>query len=285
MPRPFRLPMLVGAVVVLSLCVSDATQQVVGARSTNGLAYDLVGEGPLVAPIHGTNLDRRMWDAEAEWLQEHARVLRHDLRGQGESDFPTDPYSNHDDLIRLLDELGARDVTLVGLWAGAQVAIDVALAAPRLVARLLLVSPSVAGCVPAEMPAFLAELTTSLQAGDFDRANTILLASPIMTVPAEYAARVRVMVEDNTRLWTIPYSLVEQPSPLALERLEDIEAPTLVLVGENDVEAIRAQGTLLQRRMADARLVMISGGGHLLNLTSPESFREALSGFLGIPTQ
>ena len=139
------IPILFAAFVLFAAGVSAAAQQVVDARSANGLAYDLIGEGPLVVLIHGTNLDRRMWDAEAEWLREHVRVLRYDLRGQGDSDFPTDSYSNHDDLIALLGELGGHDVTLLGLSAGVQVAIDVALTAPQLVARLVLVSPSIAG--------------------------------------------------------------------------------------------------------------------------------------------
>ena len=105
-------------------------QDTVDARSSDGLAYDLVGEGPLVVLIHGTNLDRRMWDAEVGWLREQVRVLRFDLRGQGGSDFPTEPFSNHEDLIDLLSDLGEADVTLVGLSAGTQVALDVALAAP-----------------------------------------------------------------------------------------------------------------------------------------------------------
>ncbi len=91
------------------------------------------------------------------------------------------------------------------------------------------------------------------------------------------------MVEENDRLWTIPYSLVEQASPPAIERLEEIEAPTLVLVGEEDVEAIRDQSVLLERRLADAQRVTITDGGHLLNMTSPDAFREAVSGFLGFP--
>ena len=277
------IPILFAAFVLFAAGVSAAAQQVVDARSANGLAYDLIGEGPLVVLIHGTNLDRRMWDAEAEWLREHVRVLRYDLRGQGDSDFPTDSYSNHDDLIALLGELGGHDVTLLGLSAGVQVAIDVALTAPQLVARLVLVSPSIAGYVPAEMPAFLAELTASLRAGDFDQANEVLLASSLMSVPPEHAAQVRAMVEDNDRLWTIPYSLVEQPSQPALDRLEDIEAPTLVLAGGNDEEAIRAQGVLLERRVADARRVTIPAGGHLLNLTSPAAFQEAVTEFLGLP--
>jgi pimeloyl-ACP methyl ester carboxylesterase len=68
-----------------------------------------------------------------------------------------------------------------------------------------------------------------------------------------------------------------------LDRLEDIAAPTLVLVGGDDEEAIRAQGVLLERRMADARQITVPDGGHLLNLTSPAAFQEAVTEFLGLP--
>ena len=238
---------LAATLIAGHLCLPAWAQQIVDGRSANGLAYDLGGDGPVVVMIHGTNLDRRMWNAEAEWLGDHARVLRYDLRGQGDSDFPTDSYSNHDDLIDLMDELGLGQAVLLGLSAGTQVAVDVALAAPQLVKQLVLVSPSIAGYVPTEMPSFLGDLTASLRVGDFDQANEVLIASSIMAVPPEFAGAVREMVEHNDRLWTIPYSLVEQPPRAALEHLEDIAAPTLILVGENDEAAIREQGTLLSR--------------------------------------
>lgn len=279
----FRPAIMVASLVFLVACVSQQTRPGVNLRSANGLAYDLTGDGPVVVLIHGTNLDRRMWDAEAGWLQEHTRVLRYDLRGQGGSDFPTNPYSNHGDLLEFMDELGFDAVTLVGISAGAQVALDVALAAPNLVQRVVMVSPSLSGYVPTEMPAFFTELANALRAGNFDEANEVLLASPIMSVPPEYADRVRMMVEDNGRLWTIPYSLIEQSPQPSLERLEEIEMPVLILVGNNDLDAIQRQGALLQRRIVGARLITVAGGGHLLNLTSPESFRDSLSRFLGIP--
>ena len=280
-----RLTTLVASLLFLTACQSDVRRPIVNARSADGLAYDLVGEGPLVVLIHGTNLDRRMWEREVAWLQDHARVLRYDLRGHGASDFPTEAYSNHADLLELLNELDESEVALVGLSAGAQVALDVALEAPHRVRRMVLVSPSLFGYMPKEMPPFLADLTASLQAGDFERANEVLLASSIMSVPPEYVERVRTMVEENDRLWTIPFSLVEQNSPPAIERLEEIEAPTLVLVGEDDLEAIRAQSVLLERRLADARRITITGGGHLLNMTSPNAFREAVSEFLAFPKE
>jgi pimeloyl-ACP methyl ester carboxylesterase len=226
-----------------------------------------------------------MWDGEMAWLPEHARVLRYDLRGQGTSDDPTDPYSNHSDLLALLDELGEGGASLVGLSAGAQVALDVALEAPDRVRSMILVSPSLAGYMPEQMPPFFADLSAALQAGDYEAANEVLLASPIMAVPPEFADTVRTMVEDNTRLWTLPYSLVEQLSPPAIERLDAIQAPTLVLTGEDDLAAIRAQGLLLEQRLPDVRLVTIPGGGHLLNMTSPDAFREAVSAFLSLPQE
>lgn len=266
---------------MLSGCVSDGPQQIAVGISAHGLAYDLAGEGPLVVLIHGTNLDRRMWDEEVVWLRERARVLRYDLRGQGGSDFPTESYSNHVDLLELMDELGESEAVLIGLSAGAQVALDAALQAPRRVRRMALASPSLLGYVPGEMPPYFADLMDALRAGDFRRANEALLASSLMSVPPEYAARVRRMVEENERLWTIPYSLVEQASPPAIERLEEIETPTLILVGEEDVAAIRAQGALLERRLPNARRVSIARGGHLLNMTSAESFRKEILAFLG----
>ncbi len=269
------LPLLVS-------CASGPSHKVVNSQSLNGLSYELAGAGSWVVFIHGTNLDRRMWNSEKEWLQEDFLVLTYDLRGQGRSVFPSVKYSNHNVLVELLSGLGAQNVTLVGLSAGAQVALDVALAEPVLVERMVLVSPSIAGYVPEEMPAFLSELMGFLREKDFDQANEVLLSSSIMSVPPEQVERVREMVEVNDRLWSIPYSLVEQSPVSALERLEEIKMPTLVLVGENDLEAIRTQGALLENRMPNAHKISIAGGGHLLNLTSPQLFREALAKFLKI---
>ena len=268
-------------VLLLIATQSHSQQSVSNAKSASGLAYDLVGEGPLVVLIHGTNLDRRMWSAEVTWLEEHARVLRYDLRGQGASGFPTEAYSNHDDLLGLLDELGEKEAILIGLSAGAQVALDVALQAPQRVRRMVLVSPSLMGYVPTEMPPYLTDLMAALRARDFGRANEVLLASSIMSVPPAHEDLVRVMVQENERLWSLPFSLVKRVSPPALERLEEVAAPALVLVGERDVKAIHAQGELLERGLGDARRVTITDGGHLLNMTSPELFRKELSGFLG----
>ena len=201
---PIRLTTLVASLLLFSGCYSAGRHPIVNARSQGGLAYDLVGEGPLIVLIHGTNLDRRMWDEELKWLGVRARVLNFDLRGQGASDFPTKPYSNHGDLLELLEEIEASEVVLLGLSAGVQVALDAALEEPDRFTGLILVSPSMAGYMPKEMPPYLADLMAALRAKDFKRANELLLASSIMSVPPGREDRVRTIVEENERLWTIP---------------------------------------------------------------------------------
>ena len=55
--------------------------------------------------------------------------------------------------------------------------------------------------------------------------------------------------------------------------------PTLILIGEKD-ELQREQAELLARRVPRAKLVRVRGGGHLLNLTSPKEFQDAVTAFL-----
>jgi pimeloyl-ACP methyl ester carboxylesterase len=59
----------------------------------------------------------------------------------------------------------------------------------------------------------------------------------------------------------------------------ELKLPTLILLGELDLFQ-REEAELLARHVAGARLVVISRGGHLLNLTSPEEFRVQVSQFV-----
>jgi pimeloyl-ACP methyl ester carboxylesterase len=51
-------------------------------------------------------------------------------------------------------------------------------------------------------------------------------------------------------------------------------------VGEHDLDAMKEQASVLGSRVPGARVVTVPGGGHMLNLTSPDAFRKAVSTFL-----
>ena len=264
------------AVAVLLL----APDSIRAGRTKTGIAYDVQGSGPAVVLITGANLDRRMWTAEAEWLKSRFTVVRYDLRAHGQSDVPRTPFSHVDDLFELLDELHLERVALVGLSAGSTIALDGALQAPDRITRLVLVAPAISGFSPKERPAFFTPLVAALQARDYGNATQVMLASPLFQVPDASRALVRSMVTENDRLWSVPRELMTGPARPAADRLEEVRAPTPVLVGERDLAAQREQAEVLRRRVASARLVVVDGGGHMLNLTSAVAFRGAVSEFL-----
>ncbi len=256
-----------------------SAQETKSGRTKTGIAYDVRGRGPAVVLITGSNLDRRMWTREAEWLASTHTVVRYDLRAHGASDTATAPFSNVGDLLALLDEIGVAKATLVGLSAGSTIALDAALEAPARVERLVLAGPAISGYVSKQRLPFTADLVAALQQRDYKKAAEVLLATSVFAAPPSSQALVRQMVTENDRLWTVPRELVKAPERTAVDRLRNVGAPTLVLVGERD-QFQREQADLLAAQVPGARLVVIPGGGHLLNLTSPDEFRAELTRFL-----
>lgn len=268
------------AVVVSVLCVCVAAQQPAMRDGTTktGIAYDVRGRGPVVVLITGSNLDRRMWAREAEWLAKDHTVVRYDLRAHGRSATATESFSHLRDLIGVLDDLQISKATLIGLSAGSTIALDAALDAPSRVERLVLSGPAISGFRPTLPPPFRGSLVAALQRRDYQQAAEILLASSVFAVPPAAQPLVRQMVTENDRLWSVPPTLMEIPRS-AVDRLGQVTAPTLVLIGERDTLQ-REQADLLARQVPGARLVVVPGGGHLLNLTSPAELDAAVREFL-----
>ena len=247
-------------------------------KTASGIAYDVRGAGPVIVLLTGSNLDRRMWDREAAWLSKTHTVVRYDLRAHGQSDTATKPFSMLGDLIDVLDALEIEKATLIGLSAGSTIALDAALEHPDRVERIVLSGPAPSGYVSKVMPPFVAPLTAALKAGEFKKIPDILLATPVFAAPPESAALVRQMVVENDRLWSVNRALM-QPTRPAFDRLESVRVPTLVLIGEHD-EWQAEPAEIIARRVPGARLVRVPGGGHLLNLTSPQQFDAALRSFV-----
>ena len=263
---------------VLVLAGAAGAQSVRSGKTATGIAYDVQGTGPVVVLLTGSNLDRRMWAREAEWLKAAFTVVRYDLRAHGQSDTATAPFSHLGDLIALLDELKIEKASLVGLSAGSTIALDAALEHPFRVERIVLAGPGPSGYVQKQQMPFVNDMMTALKARDYKKVAEVLLATSVFAAPPESQALVRQMVTENDRMWTVDRALMQAPQP-AMPRLESVNVPTLVLVGEKD-EYQREAAEQLAARIPGARLVRVPGGGHLLNLTSPKEFQTAVSTFL-----
>jgi pimeloyl-ACP methyl ester carboxylesterase len=71
---------------------------------------------------------------------------------------------------------------------------------------------------------------------------------------------------------------VPAPAELAAE-LAKLDVPVLVIAGSNDGESLPPSEQLAQL-LPNARLVVVPGAGHVVNLADPARFNQALGEFL-----
>lgn len=266
-------------VVALAISPSPAATQLRSGTTSAGLYYEVSGSGDPIVFIHAFSVDRRMWAPQIAAFEDQYQVVRYDLRGHGKSVPPTEPYTGFDDLRDLLDTLGINRATLVGLSAGAELAINFAIAYPNRVTRIVVAAPGLGGYAVPPLPWF-GPVFEAAGAGKPDSAAKLWAATPIMAMHTNTAATSTVtqLVMDNTRLWTLRRT--EQPlSPPAIGRLGEITCPVLVIVGDQDLPHIKSIADLLAEQVSNVTLVTAPGAGHIVNLDTPEQFNRALSHF------
>jgi 3-oxoadipate enol-lactonase len=270
--------------ILLALVPRAVTGQSKGSVGTTsaGIAYESTGSGEAVVLIHAFSVDRRMWAPQSAFLEGRFQVVRYDLRGHGESAAPSAPYTTYDDLRSVLDALKIDRATLIGLSAGAEIAVDFALVHPGRVRRLVLASPGLGGYVPSDPMAWAQPVFAAAGAGDADRAARLWVATPLMTLRRNVTAApvVADLITSNVKLWSYKTNPVQPLTPAAIKRLGEIKSPALVITGEQDMPYIKDVGRLLVEGIAGAKAVTIPGAGHIVNIDAPEPFNGAIDEFL-----
>jgi pimeloyl-ACP methyl ester carboxylesterase len=262
-----------------------------GMHDVNGasISYEVAGSGSVIVLIHAGITDCRMWDAQLSPFAEGHRVLRYDMRGFGASSLPAGDYAHHDDLRVLLDALGIDRAAVIGASYGGDVALAFALEVPARVDALVLVNTlaGTTGRSPA-LRAGWAEMEGALDAGRIDDALEVELR---MWVDGPHRApgdvdgalrdRVRNMDSALLRRQMQETGAIEaELDPPALDRLEEVTAPTLVIAGTLDLPDALASAEALAARIPNARRVSIEGAAHLPSMEHPDEFNRIVLEFL-----
>ena len=103
--------------------------------------------------------------------------------------------------------------------------------------------------------------------------------APAMESPALVPLLTR-MARENAHAWLTNFKLLRAPDPPTAARLDQIKAPTLLVVGDRDTPTIHAVVDTLARRLANPTTVVIPGAGHLANLENPARFDAEVLAFL-----
>jgi pimeloyl-ACP methyl ester carboxylesterase len=257
-----------------------------GFASVNGtrLYYESAGSGTPLVLVHGFSLDCTMWDDQVAAFTPHHRVIRYDLRGFGQSPASGVPYSHVDDLEALLGYLGIARAAILGLSMGGGIAIDFALAYPDATRALIPVDSTLGGYrwTPAFDVTLGAVYATGRRAG-VEAAREQWLAHSLFESarvrPGPWA-RVGEMVTAYTGWHWVNEDPGRQLAPPALDRLEEIAAPALVVVGEHDMPDFRGVADVLTTRIRRARLAVLPGVGHMANMEDPARFNRIILDFL-----
>jgi proline iminopeptidase len=235
-------------------------------------------------------------------LADSLTLILLDPRGTGASDPPADPsaYALDDfasDLEELRTHLGLERVSLLGFSHGGLVTARYAAERPERVERLVLAATLARfGEAQAEeyrrllaeredepwYPEVVAALSAE-ERGEFetpaDLERVCLATAPMYF--ARWNDRARKFVEDTTEIGNVDaLKLFNANPPDLTSELGRINAPTLVIAGEQDFVCGPASARELVDGIPDARLVLLADSGHWVFFEQSEQFAAAVASFL-----
>lgn len=289
--------LLAGISIALAASACGSNSNPVPAADTgarNGLVdvsggtlyYEVLGKGAPVILIHGGFGDRRMWDDQVAPLAQAFKVIRYDHRGFGKSPAATSAYSPVDDLVKLMDHLDLKRANLVGNSMGGTLALDFALLQPMRSGAVVVIASTAAGYpTPEEDRRSVETVMNAARRDGTGTAVDLWLKHPMVTVTANHpdaGPRLRTMIHDNQRLFLNEHWPAEPVSPPTYERLVELKANVLFIVGDKDVASVRDGAAASAARIKGAKVETIAGSDHLPQMVAPDKVNKILVDYISL---
>jgi 3-oxoadipate enol-lactonase len=251
------------------------------------LYYEVHGEGEPLLIVMGLGGDLLAWAPQIPAFAEQHRVVAVENRDVGRSSPADGPYEIADmatDTLALADELGLDDFHLLGLSMGGAIAQNVALRAPGRVRTLTL-------CV------------TWGGSGPYGQVRSRLIGEQVKRMSPEEHVDFLMLQTMSEEFYADPDSvawlrgmILQNPNPQPIDaflrqfdacgrhdvrdRLGELAMPTHVIGAGHDVMVPPWKSTELAELIPGAKLTMLDGAPHMVNIESSERFNAAVLGFL-----
>jgi pimeloyl-ACP methyl ester carboxylesterase len=260
-------------------------------RTADGteLYYELHGDGPLITFLNHSFLVGPAWRSVTDQLAKRFRLLFYDLRNQGASSRSAEAYQwtdHSDDLLALLDHVGARRSYVLGTSSSTLLARDFALAHPDRVSGLLLVGPAFSPYGGRRRrlatKSWLATVRRDGTAAFYDQLFPLVLsdytqeqggASMFMGLRDAFLA----LHSPKQIEWNLQAELTSDDDP---EKLRRLPCPTLLLVGDGDFLWSPSSLEEAARLIPCSRTHVISRAGHLPYFEASEEFQSVCAEFI-----
>jgi 3-oxoadipate enol-lactonase len=245
--------------------------------------YTIEGEGPWLTMSHSLGADSSMWDEQAKLLSSRFKVLRYDTRGHGGSGAPKGSYTLEqlaDDVKALFDALGIKRTHWLGLSLGGMIGQTFAVKYPGIFQSMVLADTS-SRQPPGAAQTWGDRVKSVREKGMEAVVDTTLarwLTEPFRNSHKEVTARIAAGIR-GTPVDGFAGCCEAIAKLDVLDRLKEVDCPTMVIVGEQDQGTPPAAARLIQENIKGAELVIIPDAAHLANINQPETFNKALLSF------
>jgi 3-oxoadipate enol-lactonase len=286
-----------------SMRVGGVRREWTASVNGTGLRVEEVGAGAetvVFSPALFTN--RALFEVPVAVLSDEYRCIVYDHRGQGDSGFGVRQPSPHllgteglfDDAVALLDHLQIDSCHWVGASVGGMVGMRLAARHPERVRSLVLIGPSLrslprAALLQVDVMGLMVRVgQRSGPVGAAMRHRIVeqvmgnMLGRTFMTDPARAEDRDRwrqrfaaQLVPEGMPVLREVFRYPESP----LELLARIQAPTLIVVGEEEHGGTE-DAQAAQRAIPGARLTMVPAAGHMVLVEQPRAGTAAITGFI-----
>ena len=248
--------------------------------------YAITGKegAPVIVLSHSLGSGIVMWDPQIEKFASEFRVLRYDTRGHGQSEAPNGPYDLGvlvDDAVSLIDVLGIDRAHWVGLSMGGMIGQGIALRCPERLSTLALCDTM--AVVPIEaQDVWLDRIDTARDSGVGALADTTMerwFTASFLNAQPQAVEPIRQQFLATPDSGYI--GCCEAIRRLNyLSQLNNIQVPTLVVVGEQDPATPVSAADAIHAQIANSQRVVIPDAAHLSNIEQCDLFNEIIIQFL-----
>ncbi len=250
------------------------------------LYYELHGpeNAEVIVLSNGVLMSTASWAYQTTELAKHFRVLLYDCRGMWKSDHPKEDYSmelHADDLAGLLDDLQIQKAHIVGISYGSEISMVFAIKYPQRTQSLI-----VSDGVSQVDPLLKAFGETWVSAAKLKNAQLLLETTKPLNFSEAYLVKNKELLgglvakyeqldfEAFVRLMACFFDLN------ITDQLKNITAPTLVMVGEEDILKTKRYSDRITAKIPNSEYVVIPGAGHAACLEKPHIFNTLIIGFV-----
>lgn len=250
--------------------------------------YEECGVGtsrPTVVLLHDGLIHSVTWDGVWQPLCSKYHVIRYDRRGYGRSAPAKSPFVPEKDLSILLHQLHVDKAVIVGNSSGGGMAIDFALAYPRMVTALLLIDPVVHGMATSDyFNARGSENNAPLAHGDIKATARNWSQDRFLIAGDDPAARKKLLdaLVSSPQDLNVANGFEIRPSPPSAGRLSEINVPTLILVGDADIGDVFAYSGAIEAAVPLASLEIWKDAGHMIQVQRPAEIVSRLDRFMAL---